>query len=89
VLDCSYRILSSCENCQFVEQIFDFDCEDQFYCNVDQSKMPGPESVAMNEDFVRLPIDRWDEIYDAWGAWVVGREVARNGKCDKWQAKKS
>ena len=84
----SYRIESTCAECQHVVEWRDWEMDPVYYCHIDKSKRPLCGSALRGERFASYgPIAEYQRQRAKWHEWANARKVDSCGTCDDWKAK--
>lgn len=81
IKDNEYIEQNGCHNCKNCFTKCDYDCESEFFCNINKDR-PKCGSVGMNERF-NFRKSKIDE-YDTWNNWQENNRVESWGICSQF-----
>ena len=77
-----------CGNCKYVFCFRNYDCEDMFYCTLnDVEKRPLSGSMFLKESFFLDDgrTETFEKNIEAWEVWAEQREVCAFGCCEEYK----
>lgn len=91
----NYRTQKCCGNCNHVHIRSDYDCQDEYYCNITKDRPK--DGVSREGEMFNYYVEKKDYIYDEhfkrnnipdiarWNNWALKHRVIESGICDCWE----